>query len=567
MIHTQNGKTITTYKKMMLENSSTTGYVPHSTQQQQKPAAATTTATTTTAQSASVPVAQLPSSSTSPSSFNANLSALNESRWLFSAEAIENSPSRRDGLTVEQEMNERQEAALFISDLAAQLKVNQLCINTAIIYMHRFFMIHSFKKFHRYVRMVATSCLFLACKVEEQPRRLKEFIEAIQRLFHRSSTDTQNPEEFRKNGEEIVALESCLLQTLGFNVLVQHAHTVIIKTCQMIKATRDLAEAAYLTATNSLILTNFCVKFSSEKIACFCIYLACKWTGLIIPTSSEGRQWYQYVKPDIVEQELEDISKEYLTIYDKCLPKIQKKLGKTKNIDASNAGGVESASSAVKRPHGSNGQPPSNNPHHKQQQYPHQQPPVKRPHNESHHPPGSSQQQQTHVNTTNQNQSNVSKQQHHHQQQQQQQSTTIKQEHQTHQHHQPQQIQHQQQRLSNSMSNLNKSLNNNNNQISHSQPLKQPTQQLQQQQPIKHSLSNQNLIHLGSQVKNEPVQANNGQAQNGSNSTVKAEKTIPTPTATPPPQQQPGGLKRGNDEISAAPNKIPKYLLDQKSAS
>lgn len=125
---------------------------------------------------------------------------------------------------------------------------------------------------------------------------------------------------------------------------------------------------------------------------------------------------------------------------------------------------------------------------------------------ESHHPPGSSQQQQTtHVNTT--NQSNVSKQYH---QQQQQQSTTIKQEHQTHQHHQPQQIQHQQQWLSNSMSNLNKGLNNS-NQISHRQPIKLPTQQQhQQQQPIKHSLFNQNLIHFGSQDKNEPVQANNG---------------------------------------------------------
>ena len=52
-----------------------------------------------------------------------------------------------------------------------------------------------------------------------------------------------------------------------------------------------------------------------------------------------------------------------------------------KNIDGSNAGGVESASAAVKRPHGSNGQPPSNNPLHKPQQYPHQQPQVKRPHN------------------------------------------------------------------------------------------------------------------------------------------------------------------------------------------
>jgi len=86
--------------------------------------------------------------------------------------------------------------------------------------------------------------------------------------------------DYHKYGNEMITLESCLLQTLGFNVLINHAHTVIIKTCQMIKAPRDLAEAAYLTATNSLILTNFCVKFPPEKVACFCIYLACKWTGI-----------------------------------------------------------------------------------------------------------------------------------------------------------------------------------------------------------------------------------------------------------------------------------------------
>lgn len=37
-----------------------------------------------------------------------------------------------------------------------------------------------------------------------------------------------------------MALESCLIQTLGFNVLINHAHTVIIKTCQMIKGKFDL---------------------------------------------------------------------------------------------------------------------------------------------------------------------------------------------------------------------------------------------------------------------------------------------------------------------------------------
>jgi len=59
-------------------------------------------------------------------------------------------------------------------------------------------MIHSLKKFHHYVRVsflslldlkqiVATSCLFFACKVEEQPRRLREFIDIVQSLFHKSN--------------------------------------------------------------------------------------------------------------------------------------------------------------------------------------------------------------------------------------------------------------------------------------------------------------------------------------------------------------------------------------------
>jgi transcription initiation factor TFIIIB Brf1 subunit/transcription initiation factor TFIIB len=34
---------------------------------------------------------------------------------------------------------------------------------------------------------VATACLFFACKVEEQPRRLKEFIECVHDMFHKSS--------------------------------------------------------------------------------------------------------------------------------------------------------------------------------------------------------------------------------------------------------------------------------------------------------------------------------------------------------------------------------------------
>lgn len=50
----------------------------------------------------------------------------------------------------------------------------QLCINTASVYMHRFYVFHSFTHFPWY--SIAAAALFLAAKVEEQPRKLEHVI-------------------------------------------------------------------------------------------------------------------------------------------------------------------------------------------------------------------------------------------------------------------------------------------------------------------------------------------------------------------------------------------------------
>lgn len=50
----------------------------------------------------------------------------------------------------------------------------QLCINTAIVYMHRFYVFHSFTHFPW--QSIASAALFLAAKVEEQPRKLEHVI-------------------------------------------------------------------------------------------------------------------------------------------------------------------------------------------------------------------------------------------------------------------------------------------------------------------------------------------------------------------------------------------------------
>jgi hypothetical protein len=63
------------------------------------------------------------SSSTSSSGGGASNPADKESRWIFAKEKIENSPSRLDGISIEDELNFRQDAAILITDLGAMLKV------------------------------------------------------------------------------------------------------------------------------------------------------------------------------------------------------------------------------------------------------------------------------------------------------------------------------------------------------------------------------------------------------------------------------------------------------------
>ena len=63
---------------------------------------------------------------------------------------------------------------------------SQLCINSAIVYMHRFYMFHSFSRFHR--NLMAPCCLFLACKVEEQPRKLEYLLKVAYNCMNKPET-------------------------------------------------------------------------------------------------------------------------------------------------------------------------------------------------------------------------------------------------------------------------------------------------------------------------------------------------------------------------------------------
>ncbi|XP_068165332.1 cyclin-T2-like [Antennarius striatus] len=244
-------------------------------------------------------------------------------KWLFTRDQLENSPSRRCGIEADRELSYRQQAANLIQDIGQRLNVSQLIINTAIVYMHRFYMIHSFTKFHR--NIISQTTLFLAAKVEEQPRKLEHVIKIAYACIspQEPALDTKS-NAFQQQAQELVALETIVLQTLGFEITVDHPHTDVVRCSQLVRASKDLAQTSYFMATNSLHLTTFCLQYRPTVVACVCIHLACKWSNWEIPVSTDGKHWWEYVDRTVTLHLLDELTHEFLQILEKAPSRLKR---------------------------------------------------------------------------------------------------------------------------------------------------------------------------------------------------------------------------------------------------
>jgi cyclin T len=181
-------------------------------------------------------------------------------------------------------------------------------------------MFHSFARFPQ--KQMAQACLFLAAKTEDEWRKTEYVIRAANGCLHQA-IDLKS-EAYLKQANTLVSSEEILLQTLGFEVNVIHAHDILLKTCHLIHASKKLFQTAYFLATNCLHLTTFCLQYKPSLVACICIHLACQWSNLDIPKSSEGKEWYYYVDKNLTFEMLEECMQEFLNIMDKCPSKLKK---------------------------------------------------------------------------------------------------------------------------------------------------------------------------------------------------------------------------------------------------
>lgn len=242
------------------------------------------------------------------------------SRWYFSKERLANTPSRKCNVLPDREEAYRQQAAWFIQDLGERLNVTQLCICTAIVYMQRFYMFHSFTMFRR--NSVSAAAMFLATKVQDEPRRLDQVVKLGYACINKDQPNlvplSSKCEQYQAEVQELVSNEIILLSTLGFDVAVSHPHPCVVQCCTALHLPREFTKLSYLLATSSLLVTTLCLRFSPQVVACVCIHLANSWSiNTLIPPSNTGREWYHSLDSTVNIELIETLKQEFEDILEK----------------------------------------------------------------------------------------------------------------------------------------------------------------------------------------------------------------------------------------------------------
>ncbi|PIN10088.1 CDK9 kinase-activating protein cyclin T [Handroanthus impetiginosus] len=237
-------------------------------------------------------------------------------RWYFSRKEIEeNSPSRRDGIDLKKETYLRKSYCTFLQDLGMRLKVPQVTIATAIIFCHRFFLRQSHAKNDR--RTIATVCMFLAGKVEETPRPLKDVILVSYEITHKKDPAAvqriKQKEVYEQQKELILLGERVVLTTLGFDLNVHHPYKPLVEAIKKFKVAQNaLAQVAW-NFVNDGLRTSLCLQFKPHHIAAGAIFLAAKFLKVKLPSDGEKVWWQEF---DVTPRQLEEVSNQMLELYE-----------------------------------------------------------------------------------------------------------------------------------------------------------------------------------------------------------------------------------------------------------
>lgn len=224
-------------------------------------------------------------------------------------------------MTAAEERDRRVKGINFIMQVGIMLKLPQMTLSTAAIFFQRFLMRASLSKerdgipkLHHF--QAAATALFLATKVEESCRKMKELVLAFCRVAQKNPNlvvDEQS-KDFWRWRDLILHNEDHMLETLCFDLTVESPHRQLFEMLKFygVEHNKRLRNSAWGFVSDSNN-TQLCLLVSSRTIAVASLYAACKYCEVSLPDDSKERPWWetQHVRLNEIRRAVEYMLSNY----------------------------------------------------------------------------------------------------------------------------------------------------------------------------------------------------------------------------------------------------------------
>ena len=149
---------------------------------------------------------------------------------------------------------------------------------------------------------MAATCLFLAYKVEECVRKMRELVVACVRVAQKDPhkiVDEQDKEYWRWR-DNILQYEDLLLEAICFDLSLEPPYKTLFDLLVHFEQgdNKKLRNAAWAFVNDSC-LTTLCLLFPSRTIAASALYAAAKFCDVTFRDDARGRPWWEALNLDI----------------------------------------------------------------------------------------------------------------------------------------------------------------------------------------------------------------------------------------------------------------------------
>lgn len=258
-----------------------------------------------------------------------------ENAWLFTYEEIIETPSRIAGLSAMDEDRIHARSSRYIAECATEMGIPRLTTLVAATFLRRFYMLESLTDHD--TPAVASACLFLACKVQETHKRLRDFIHWTVKVRTRDlprSIDGkdlfEDSPEYEAEKTAMLAKEADLLRVLNFEMTVDHPFKYLLilrkqflqipadqqetEAMHQLKSShKDVMQSAWNLINDSIGLDIY-VRFDSSEIATAAFFLAAQLHNVSLPVDSNNPPtWHELFACDL--ERVETICNAVLDVY------------------------------------------------------------------------------------------------------------------------------------------------------------------------------------------------------------------------------------------------------------